>query len=96
MQRLTPMVNVGCFQGVTPSILKSILDYKSHLISDAEIRITDFDALRNSLTDCETKPIEYDEKEEKDNKDNNKEDEQRNKTMDLSSPIITEELGINQ
>lgn len=95
MQRLTPMVNVGCFQGVTPSILKSILDYRSHLISDADIRITDFDALRNSINDCETKPIEYDEK-EKEEKDNNKEDEQRNQTVDLSSPIVSKELGINQ
>lgn len=95
MQRLTPMVNVGCFQGVTPSILKSILDYRSHLISDADIRITDFDAMRNSINDCETKPIEYDEK-EKEEKDNNKEDEQRNTTVDLSSPIVSKELGINQ
>lgn len=96
MKRFMPIVNVGCFQGVTPSILKSILDYKSHLIADADIRITDFDALRNSLNDCEAKPIEYDEKEEKEEKVNNKEDEQRNKTVDLSSPIVTEELGVNQ
>ena len=96
MQRLTPMVNVGCFQGVSPSILKSILDYKSHLIADAEIRIIDFDALRNSLTDCETKPIEYDEKEKEEKDNNNKEDEQRNSTVDLSSPILTEKLGDNQ
>jgi hypothetical protein len=89
---LTPIVNVNCFKGVSPSVLKSILDYKSHLIADADIRITDFDALRNSLTDCET--TEYDEKEEK--KDNNKEDEQRNSTVDLSSPILTEELGNGQ
>jgi len=54
---LTPIVNVNCFKGVSPSVLKSILDYKSHLIADADIRITDFDALRNSLTDCDTKPI---------------------------------------
>jgi len=90
---LTPIVNVTCFSGVSPSVLKSILDYKSHLIADADIRITDFDALRNSLNDCE-KPIEYDEKEEKE-KDNNK-DEQRNQTVDLSSPILTEELGDGQ
>ncbi len=90
---LTPIVNVKCFSGVSPSVLKSILDYKSHLIADADIRITDFDALRNSLTDCEKK-IEYDEKEEKD--DSNKEDEQRNSTLDLSSPVLTEELGDGQ
>ena len=89
---LTPIVNVKCFSGVSPAVLKSILDYKSHLIADADIRITDFDALRNSLTDCEKK-IEYDEKEEK---DSNKEDEQRNSTLDLSSPILTEELGNGQ
>jgi len=92
---LTPIVNVKCFSGVSPSVLKSILDYKSHLIADADIRITDFDALRNSLTDCETKPIE-EEKEEKEEKDYNKEDEQRNSTVDLSSPILTEELGNGQ
>jgi len=92
---LTPIVNVKCFSGVSPSVLKSILDYKSHLIADADIRITDFDALRNSLTDCDTKPIE-EEKEEKEEKDYNKEDEQRNSTVDLSSPILTEELGNGQ
>ena len=92
---LTPIVNVNCFKGVSPSVLKSILDYKSHLIADADIRITDFDALRNSLTDCDTKPIE-EEKEEKEEKDYNKEDEQRNSTVDLSSPILTEELGNGQ
>jgi len=94
MQRLTPIVNVSCFSGVSPAILKSILDYKSHLIADADIRVTDFDALRNSLTDCE-KPIE-EEKEEKEEKDYNKEDEQRNSTVDISSPILTEELGDGQ
>ena len=91
---LTPIVNVKCFSGVSPAVLKSILDYKSHLIADADIRITDFDALRNSLTDCETKPIE--EEKEKEEKDSNKEDEQRNSTLDLSSPILTEELGNGQ
>lgn len=92
---LTPIVNVSCFSGVSPAVLKSILDYKSHLIADADIRITDFDALRNSLNDCETKPIEEEEK-EKEEKDSNKEDEQRNSTLDLSSPILTEELGNGQ
>jgi hypothetical protein len=91
---LTPIVNVSCFSGVSPAILKSILDYKSHLIADADIRITDFDALRNSINDCE-KPIE-DEKEEKEEKDSNNKDEQRNSPLDLSSPILTEELGDGQ
>jgi len=89
MQRLTPMVNVGCFQGVTPTILKSILNYREHLIADVDIRITDFDALRNSINDCQ------DEKDEKEEKGNNKEDEQRNQTVDVSSSIVTEELGDN-